>query len=155
MEVAEQRERPIQFRPGDIVKEVEERTDGTTSPDLVAKRDLSRYYTMLRRSLLTMSWSRNEAMLLVDALSDLAVGEGDSAITTAELAWAKVDNAIRDQGLARKWNVNGTELVKNLRDMTVCHSVALIDAVERYRALGMRGADLDELGRLKVAGLLR
>lgn len=112
---------PIQFRDVEIERELAARGD---NPNLVAKRDLERYYALLRQSLPT--FSRSEASLIVDALNGTLIEPH-----TARLLWAAIDDALYD-GLAEKWGVDGLALVARLRRLTPFEALAVVDAAERY-----------------------
>ena len=136
------REPQIQFRAGGIEPELTARAGGAESPSLVARRDLERYYYLLRRALPT--FTEPEASLIVDACNGWLIEPH-----TAPLLWAEVDDAIRMDGLAEKWGVDGASLVARLRALTPFESLAVADAAERFRL-----APNDD-GQLRRVGLVR
>lgn len=115
----------IQFRAGDtLLLEIQARDEGHGS-GATARRDLERYYYMIRSS--TPKFGEAEARLLVDALSGIITEPH-----TAHLLWAVVDDAIRLGRLDEKWGVDGWELVRRLRhDLTPFEALSVADAVER------------------------
>lgn len=124
-----QTENLIQFRAGDtLLLEIQARDEGH-GPGPTARRDLERYYYMIRSS--TPTFSEAEARLLVDALSGIITEPH-----TAHLLWAVVDDAIRLGRLDEKWGVDGWALVQRLRnDLTPFEALAIADAVERVWSL--------------------
>jgi hypothetical protein len=119
----------IQFRAVDtLVLDIQARDEGH-GPGPTARRDLERYYYIIRTS--TPTFSEAEARLLVDALSGIITEPH-----TAHLLWAVVDDAIRLGRLDEKWGVDGWELVRHLRhDLTPFEALAVADAVERVWSL--------------------
>lgn len=115
----------IQFRAGDtLLLDIQARDEGHGAGP-TARRDLERYYYMIRSS--TPAFSEAEARLLVDALSGIITEPH-----TAHLLWAVVDDAIRLGRLDEKWGVDGWALVQRLRhDLTPFEALAIADAVER------------------------
>lgn len=115
---------PIQFRDKLLEVEIETRTpyDGS-SPSLIARRDLERYYRLLRRSLRT--FSEPEAKLIVRA----CVGWHPDA-DSVHFLWAQVDEAIRSQHLDEEYGVDGATLVERLRGLTPFEAMAVADAAE-------------------------
>lgn len=118
--------KPIVFRAVDeLTADLTART-GANSLGLTAQRDLERYYALLAAELRTVSLTAAEALLIADALNG-TLWEPH----TIRLLWAGVDDAIRLDGLAEKWQVDGAALVAKLRALTPGQTVAVIDAVER------------------------
>lgn len=135
----------IVFRAAaDLAAAITARTSAT-SLSLTAQRDLERYYALLAAELRTVSLTAAEAHLLADALNG-TLWEPH----TMRLLWAGVDDAIRLDGLAKKWQVDSGALVAKLRALTPGQTVAVIDAVERAWQ-----ADGDMRERLVTAGLLK
>jgi hypothetical protein len=104
---------------------LEERTRHEQTTSEIAKRDLERYYDALRRAL--QAFSEPEASLIVDACKAWLVEPH-----SAPLLWAEVDDAIRGDGLAVKWGVDGSALVARLRALTPFEALAVCDAAERF-----------------------
>lgn len=110
----------------------------------VAKRDLERYYALLRRELRTVNLSREEVLLLLD-VSNGTLWEPHSI----PLLWAEVEDGLAD-GLAEKWGVDGPAFVERLRGLTAGQAFAVVDALERAWKIG---GDLE--GAAREVGLLR
>lgn len=89
-----------------------------------ALRDLERYYALLARGV--PQFSRNEAMLLADVLNGTL-----SEPHTMGLLWAEVDDAIRYDGIDRKWGVQGADLIDTLRSLSLAECYAIVDVIER------------------------
>jgi hypothetical protein len=119
----------IQFRAiGSLGDEIEQRYSAggstyATSGSEIARRDLERYYDMLKRSL--PRFSQGEAMLLCDVLNGVI-----SMAYSVPLLWAQVSDALQD-GYAEKWEIDGPALVEKLRKLTPFECMAVVDAVER------------------------
>lgn len=135
----------ISFRLGrsdtGLSHEVARRVDGRHSRNEVARRDLERYYAVLRRSLPT--FDRQEALAILDATNGTAFDP-----TTVGLLWADVDDA---EGLGEKWGIDRHALVARLRGLTYAESMALVDAAERFWSYG-KDADTDLA--LEASGLV-
>lgn len=112
----------------------------------VAKRDLERYYALLRRELrsVRLSREREEVMLLLD-ISNGTLWEPHSI----PMLWSEVEDSLED-GVAEKWGVDGPAFVKRLRGLTAGQAFAVVDALERAWKLG---GDLE--GAAREVGLLR
>lgn len=91
----------------------------------IAKRDLTRYYLLLERSLATVKLTEAEASALCDAnnLSGL-----EESLPTSML-WANVLDA---HGLGEKWGIEADLLVSKLRSLSPLQSAAVMDAIERF-----------------------
>lgn len=120
----------VNFRlTGRMEDDLNNRTGGEAgSRHAVAKRDLERYYELLRRELRTVSLSREEVMLLLD-VSNGTLWQPFSI----PLLWAEVEDSLED-GLAEKWGVDGPALVERLKAFTPGQAFAVVDALERVRA---------------------
>ena len=59
---------PVIFRPGPIDQEITARTEKGVSPGLTAKRDLGRYYSLLREALVGIHLSPADARIIVAAV---------------------------------------------------------------------------------------
>ena len=120
----------ISFRPGEVRDDLIARTDDGADDETgkrlseTARRDLERYYTLLRMSLPTFTVA--EASLLCDAMNGTITEPH-----TASLLWANVADAL-DDGLAEKWDVDGEALVRRLRALSPFEQLAVADACERF-----------------------
>jgi hypothetical protein len=100
-----------------------ERTQEKQSLEQVVRRDLERYYEMLRRSLPTFSMS--EARLICNALNGNIIRP-----ESVHLIWAEVSDTL-EEGIIDEDGVDGPALVKRLRALTPFECMAVADAVER------------------------
>lgn len=75
-------------------------------------------------SLREVNLTEEEAALICDACNGLAY-----QAATTHLLWAQVADAIRDEGLDRKWRVDGVALVEKLRGLTWMQAFAVDYAV--------------------------
>jgi len=115
----------IYFRP-DIAREIDTRGDNRSA---IVTRDLERLYSLYRRSMKEVTLTVAEGSLLVDALNGSLM---DAA--SAALLWAEIEDAIKLDNLAEKWNVDGQALVEKLKGLTAIQSLAIVDAAERFWA---------------------
>ncbi len=112
------------------------------------RADLERYYYALDQALRSVDLSRQEALLLCDAPNGIL-----SEPQTMQLLWAGVEDAIRLDGLATKWEVDGPALVSKLKALDYWQALAVVDAVERAWNLLPQTTDRDEV--LTTVGLVR
>lgn len=103
------------------------RLRGTRSE--IVRRDLSRYYGLLARAKQEL-----QPMFSVDELSLIAEALNGSLLTDERIGHdllADVSDAVRLNGLAEKWNVNGPALIAKVRELRDdARGYALVDAVE-------------------------
>ena len=119
----------VNFRlTGRMQDDLAERQTGTRHA--VAKRDLERYYALLRRELRTVNLSREEVLLLLD-ISNGTLWEPHSI----PMLWSEVEDSLED-GLAEKWGVDGPALVERLKGLTAGQAFAIVDALERAWKIG-------------------
>lgn len=114
----------------EIVAEIDARGRYRSS---VINRDLERYYHLLRLYLVetVLRFEQSELMLILDAMN------GHLATTeTIPYFWAVVEDAIRLDGLDRKWGVDGAAVVEKIRGLDLIEKMALLDAIERFREDG-------------------
>lgn len=135
----------VNFRAGDLEPALRARGESLA---LVARRDLTRYYHALSEALPT--FAPNEALLMADALNGTLIEPH-----TARLVWAEIDDAVRLDGLAVKWGVDGPALIRRLRDdLTPFERLSVCDAVERaWRVTEQDAIDMGEA--LRRVGLVR
>lgn len=113
----------------------------------VARRDLERYYEMLRRNLPT--FSMEEALLLVD------VENGHIVMPEmVSMLWAEVQDAL-DEGYAEKWHVDGPTLVKRLRALTPFQCMAIADAIERVWHISSTSSDDNMEAIVRAVGMVK
>lgn len=125
----------ISFRAPDSLlapmgERAETHTDERYSFADVARRDLERYYLALTRDRqrLTGRFSAAELRLLVDSANATRFLRAEDV----GLLWAHVDDAIRCDGLAEKWEADGPALVAKIRDLSFAETCLLVDALERH-----------------------
>lgn len=142
---------PVQFKDRVVEQQLAARSQPGygNGAGAIAARDLARYYAILAHELARLPLSEAEASLIVDALNGTLIEPH-----TAGLIWASVDDAIRGDGLDRKWAVDGPALVSKLRDLPLAASLALADAVERFWAQAGEGEQA-MLDRLVAVGLIQ
>jgi hypothetical protein len=116
----------VAFRLGPRLEAVRSRSRPGEPLSSVAQRDLERYYSALSAELARLDFTEAEASLIVDAGNGILVEPH-----TAHLLWASVSDAIRLNGLDRKWDVDGAGLVERLRGLSYTQALAVSDAVER------------------------
>jgi hypothetical protein len=135
----------IAFRPGELLPALLER-GVEDARHLVARRDLERYYALLRDALASVRLEEAEALLLADVLNGTLVDAH-----SYRLLWAEVEDACRQDGADRRWGVDGLALAARLRAMAPCELMAIADAVER----AWLRAEPDMRDRLRAVGLVR
>lgn len=149
---------PISFRPGFLAPEIAKRTDGEArggSGGDVARRDLTRYYTVLNAELARSNLTDREAMFLVDLLNGTLIDE-----TSYRFLFHEAEDAIQLDGLDGKWEIDGEQLVEKLKQASPATLMAIVDAVERFWTLvsdtrTAEGAGQDNLDLLRKVGLIR
>jgi hypothetical protein len=144
----------VQFRAGPIATQLQQRSDGNPdlSVDLVARRDLERYYSLLSNDLRTiMSLTRDEAMLCCEALLGLTL---DDISRSPHSMVTSILDAMNFNELHKKLGVDRTTFTEKIINWTGGQRYAVADAVERWRLLTRdHGVDDDEA--LVKVGLLR
>lgn len=91
----------------------------------IAKRDLTRYYALLERSLATVQLTEAEANALCDANNM----SGFEEALPASMLWA---NVLDTPGLETKWGIETDLLVSKVRSLSPLQSTAVMDAIERF-----------------------
>jgi hypothetical protein len=116
----------------------------------VARRDLDRYYGILRRELPTLSM--NDGLLLVAIL-----GQYPLPSTSGHLLWAVTMTAIaNDPTLVTRFDRSAEDieaLDARLRGLSPTETIAIFDAVERAEITVARGMTLPDA--LLAVGLVR
>jgi hypothetical protein len=116
--------RLVQFRAaGTLETNLQHRTPTGKPVGEIARRDLVRYYNLLRLSL--PKFTLNEAMLMVEGLDIHSFAPED-----INRLWIHINNAIQVHGLDKKWQVDGKALVEKLHNLTMIEYVAVWDAIE-------------------------
>jgi hypothetical protein len=92
-----------------------------------ARRDLLRYYTLLRLEEARLALAEAEENLLRDALNGVWLDETSWAYLALE-----IEDAVRLDALDRKWGVDGAALLARLHALCPGQLAALADAIERF-----------------------
>lgn len=142
----------VNFRLGaQLEQELSQRSSRGESLDSIAKRDLDRYYDMLKRSL--PAFSVGEAMLLCDVLNG-TINQPYSVF----LLWASVSDGV-DEGRAEYWKqyhpeLDGAKLIAKLKGLTPFECMAVADAIERaWNSETYQVANMEE--KVRQVGLVR
>lgn len=93
----------------------------------VINRDLDRLYTLYKRALREVPLTVAEAWLIVDTLNGTIMDAN-----SARMLWASVEDAVKLDGLDKKWDVDGQALIEKLRKLNDIQALALVDAAERF-----------------------
>jgi hypothetical protein len=93
----------------------------------VSQLAIERYMEMCRRELATVTLDEASWSLLRDAWSK-------SKWTADTIAYidAQIADAIQLNGLAKKWAVDGAQIVATIRSWSYAQRVAVVDEVERW-----------------------
>lgn len=137
----------IGYRPGDQLPLLQARGEPSA---MLLHREIDRYYTALAAELRTVSLTEDEAMLICDALN----GTLTEPATMARHLDADIEDAIRMDGLAEKWKVDGEWLITKLAALSFTASLACIDVVECAWNLCANG-DADMRENVRKVGLVR
>ena len=117
-----------------LLPALEERTGDDWGEGLpsVVKSAAERYLQVCRYDLPELA--PREWRLVMDALNGTIMDWFGSSFGSSgrTLAAIQVEDAIRLNGLDRKWDVDGTALVTKLRSLTYGQALALSDFVERW-----------------------
>ncbi len=135
------------FRLGDLANEVVARGKNASQ---VAKRDLDRYYSLMRRVL--PRFNEEEAGFILEAIARMRSVEHtprqdarqpaalDLVSEYRNFLWATIRMADDTFGLSEKYNVELDKLESRLRELHPCQQMAVLDAVERALRLKERDA---------------
>ncbi len=112
---------------------------GVRETGSTAKRDLARYYGLLRDELTALECTREEIGVVCEAIGKTALDE-----QSYHYLWAEVDSALSADGsLAKRWGVgDATAFVTRIRRMHPAQVMALLDAAERCLVLVRSGTDV-------------
>lgn len=94
---------------------------------LVINRDLERLYKLYHRALKSIDLTLNEVWLILDALNSSFM-----TVDTAGLLWVNIAESIELDGLDKKWDVDGNQLVEKLKNLSPFENMSIIDASERF-----------------------
>lgn len=138
----------VQFQADSpLDRELEARVGDGGDPGATARRDLQRYYALLEHTRLTLNFTENEYLLMMEALNGSIFDEN-----VAGLIWAEVEDGIRMDHLDEKYGVDGQELIRRLRGLTLSQNMTFADAAERFWD---RSTEEDQRKRLRLVGLIR
>lgn len=115
----------IQFNASECIDQIYERTPKGHSEHLQARRDLRRYYKMLRA--VRPTFTPDEAHLIVDVLN--GVWFELTYDTTQHLIIAFED---AEDAYYEKWEVDRDAFLARLRSMSYAEALSIIDAAERF-----------------------
>lgn len=93
----------------------------------MAQDAIERYLETCRRELATVALDERSWNLLRDAWSSTRW-----TADAIQLVDHQIVDAIRLDGLAEKWDVDGTRLVETIRTWSYAQRVAVVDEVERW-----------------------
>jgi hypothetical protein len=139
------------------MRELEARvgTGARTSPDLIARRELERYYLALDAELRAVNLTEREALLLCDLLNGSVISadlpDVPEVSSPAAIRYELYD-AIRLDRIDGKWNVDGAGLLRRVEGWSYTQSLAVRDAVTRWWLI-QEGRDATEC--LVEVGLIR
>ena len=144
----------VRFRAADTL--LAELVERRTATDLlqqegigwVARRDLHRYYGLLRVAL--PQFAEPEGLLIIEALA----GQGSSE-HGARMLWAHIEEAIENDGLDEKYGVDREALVRRLRrDFNRIELMAIVDAAERAWGHMHTAPRMDAMAAARKVGLV-
>ncbi len=118
----------ISFKDSQLERVCGDRADNDTSPSLVAKRDLERYYLLLNHAESELSFTSAE----YSAIYDCCNGTMFEPAHLQPGVVFNVQDALLRQGFATKHGIDGDALVVKLRSLTPVQSWALVDKIERF-----------------------
>lgn len=152
----------IAFRaPEALRSEVEARQDalsaaldssGDAPLGSTARRDLERYYAVIRDELKRLQLTQREVLLILDAMNGVIVDPAEMYRSTILL---DVADHIRLNAADEKWDIDGDGLIRKLEALSPGTLMALVDLAERFWARSEEAADavLKDLGvRAWLAG---
>ncbi len=134
---------------GPASDELGKRTNGQAIGS-IARRDLERYYALLKAELATVDLTEAEASLIVDARNGIL-----HEPWSMQLFWAGISDAIELEGLDRKWHVDGPALIAKLRGLSYAQTVAIVDAAEQVWNQISKNEKRDLRDIVKTVGLTR
>ncbi|MBE2190109.1 MAG: hypothetical protein IAE98_11640 [Candidatus Kapabacteria bacterium] len=136
--------------PEDTWKEIKVRVGNDEEPvHQTARRDMERYYKMLKYTIREAEFTQDEAFLICHALKGTLFDD-----LTIRLMYASVEDAIKHEGLDKEYDVDGAELVVKLKHLSVGALYAVADAVERWWLINHTD-NTNNAEKLKSVGLIR
>ena len=125
-----ERDSVIQFAP--LTETLERLESHGLSPNVIARRDIERYHDLLDWSMTELGehFTVNELCLITDACNGIAFD--DWGADPARRLYVEISGAIEIDGKDEKWEVDAEVLKGKLRDLSISHAAAVIDAIERW-----------------------
>ena len=122
----------VQFRPGELLKELKLRGG---SEGYIAKRDLERYYFMIRESQ-PSGFTVNEMLAIISSLSTPAYSETPTPATIKKYLWAEIIEGADscqdfDIDYEQQYQVDMDKLAKKVKKLSLAETFALQDLAER------------------------
>lgn len=110
-----------------------------------ARRDLERYYAIVRDELRQLPLTRNEVLLVLDAMNGVLV---EPPMMYRGAVLLDVADHIRLNAADEKWDVDGEALIRRLEALSPGTLMAIVDMAERFwsRADEDANAVLRDLG---------
>lgn len=133
----------------DLLDQLRARAVPPLSIDLVARRDLERYYACVHAELRTVSLTIAEACLTCDACNGIVW-----LPATIPSLPEEIEKAIRQDSLDEKWAVDGSALVARLQTLSYGQKAAIADAIERFWRLVTLGDHEPTERLLRRVGLI-
>jgi len=118
---------PVRKSSISLYPEIEKRITSRGGLSEVIRRDLARLYDLYERALRTVELSRQEICLLADVLPVVGFD-----MTAVRYLYIVLNEASYDAFYA-KWEVDKEIFVKKISEFSLIHSLAIFDAVERYK----------------------
>lgn len=126
----ESKNTPVSIRLGELGPRVLERTAIGSALPATVRRDLSRYYEILRDERNRLGLSGAQASAVIDGVAFRGLDKGNS-----ELIWAMVEAYLRDHPDKGLDDAERSAFTERLRKMRTSEALYLVDAIERFRIL--------------------
>jgi hypothetical protein len=132
------------YLQADVIAQMQSRNTQETAIGWFANREIERLYALYSDAINDVKLTTAEACLIVDMLNATMMDE-----RSARMLWAEADDAIRLDGLDKKWNVDGNELVVKLRSLTTIQAMAFVDASDRFWCMDAAERNADMIAAVK------
>lgn len=133
----------VSFRPGDLGRALLDRCNPDVTPSRVAKNAVERYIALMDGALDGVSFSADEALLIVTSLR-----KSIYAADFVDKIPAFIIRKAADDGLAILHDVDLHDLKRRLEALTRLQALALVDRTEKF------WADPDRRDALQRTGLV-
>lgn len=153
----------IRFRPGDLLEAILQRVDPAyqdrtnAGASATARRDLSRYYALLRAALASVDLTEAEARFLVAAYNATAtvVFDDESFLHLLAIMPVEVADALRDPPIDLD-GIDPVAMQAKVAAWTIAQRAAVLDAIERcWNAVTRGDADGDLDAIMRTVGLIK